>query len=292
MELKQIQYFETTCRRKSFSKAAEELLVTQQAVSKVIQKLEQELGVKLFVRAPKGVILTEDGRYFQEQAAIILQTQNDIINHFTAIRNQTKNSMRIGVSHGLGYFFGEKCFLGFKQKYPETELRIMELWNSQIEENVHNGTLDAGFTIAPTKYPELCTELILKEPLYCILDKNHPLADRTSLAIDDILDQKIVMADENFNSYHNFQKKCSERDKKPKTVQTSDLLHVYEHVMNSDSIGFTLKSYTDIIHFQNIKNIPLDDPDAYWDICLVYRQSSKMDMIEKFVKYIKEFCRT
>lgn len=90
MELKQIQYFEATCKRKSFSKAAEELLVTQQAVSKVIQNLERELGVRLFVRGSKGVSLTEDGRYFHEQAAGMLQMQNDIINHFAANKSDEK----------------------------------------------------------------------------------------------------------------------------------------------------------------------------------------------------------
>jgi DNA-binding transcriptional LysR family regulator len=286
MELKQIQYFETVCKQKSFSKAAEELTLTQQCISKNIQHLEQELGVPLFVRTSNGVMLTEEGHYFHEQAAIILQTQNDILLHFFELQNQNKSTLKIGVSHGLSLFFDENFFLGFQQKYPEIEMTVLDLWNPQTEENVINHTIDAGFTLAPIQYTELCVEHIKKEPLYCIVNENHRFAGRSSLDIEDILDEKIVMANENYNSYQNFQKICEEKQKHPVTIKTYDLMSIYDYVLHSNAVGFTLKSYSHILHFQNIKHIPLTDSTAFWDICLVYRKSSKAQAITKFLQYL------
>jgi DNA-binding transcriptional LysR family regulator len=289
MELKQIQYFETVCKRKSFSKAAEELLVTQQCVSKNIQSLEQELDTQLFQRVSNGVQLTEEGHYFHEQASIILQTQNDILHHFSDLKRQQRSTLQIGVSHGLSFFFDEKFFREFQDMYPDIELKVLELWNPQTEENVLNHTIDAGFTLAPIQYPDLCVEHIMKEPLYCIVNEDHRFADRTSLDIEEILDEKIIMANENFNSYHNFQKICEEKHKTPITIKTFDLMSIYEYVRHSNAVGFTLKSYSNILQFQNIRQIPLTDPKAFWDICLVYRKSSKVPLITKFLAFLKEY---
>lgn len=288
MELKQVQYFETACKRKSFSKAAEELLVTQQCISKNIRNLEQELGVQLFVRTSSGITLTEDGHYFHEQAAIILHTQNDIIHHFQEMSHQRKGILQIGVSHGLNFFFDENFFHKFEEMHPEITLRVLDLWNPQTEEYVQNNTIDIGFTLAPVKYDHLHTEHIWREPLYCIVNNQHKFANRTSLDIEEILDEKIAMANENYNSYYNFQKICDKIGKHPFIIKSMDLMSIYEYVLHNDAVGFTLKSYTNILQFQNIKNIPLNDPNAYWDICLVYKEDSKRQLIKKFADYTKK----
>jgi DNA-binding transcriptional LysR family regulator len=289
MELKQIVYFEAVHRQKSFSKAAEELLLTQQCVSKNIQSLEQELGVPLFVRSSNGVYPTDEGKYFHDKAVIILNTQNTIIEHFSELKNQKKSTLRIGISRGLSLFFDESFFQGFRKKYPDIEVSIVDLWNPQTEENVINHTIDAGFTLAPIQYKELCTVHIINEPLYCIVNDNHRFASRESLDIEEILDEKIIMANENFNSYHNFIKVCEEHKKNPITIKTYDLMSIYDYVLHSNAVGFTLKSYSNILKFQNIRHIPLTDPKAFWDICLVYRNGSKVQLINKFVKYIKSY---
>jgi DNA-binding transcriptional LysR family regulator len=289
MELKQIQYFEAVRKRKSFSKAAEDLLLTQQCISKNIHSLEQELGTPLFTRSSSGVELTEEGEYFHEHASIILQTQDEVLKHFSELQNRKRSSLKIGVSHGLGIFFNENFFLGFQKKYPEIDVQVTELWNPQTEDNVINHTLDAGFTLAPIKYPELGCVHIHKEPLYCIVNENHRFANRTTLDIEEILDEKIIMANENYNSFHNFQKICEEHGKHPITVKTYDLMPIYDYVMHSNVVGFTLKTYSQILQYQNIRHIPLTDPKAFWDICLVYRNGSKKPLVTKFVQYIKEY---
>jgi DNA-binding transcriptional LysR family regulator len=292
MELKQIQYFEAVYKNQSFSKAAQELLVTQQCVSKNIQNLEHELGVRLFIRGSTGVTLTDDGNYFHDQAADILKTQDTIVNHFSSLKNNTLHTLNVGISHGLRFFFDEKFFLGFRQKYADIQLQITDQWNPQAEEHVLNNTIDIGFSLASEKYPELTTLHIWKEPIYCIVNEKHHLATRSSLNMEDILDEKIVLADENYNSYYNFQSICREKKKTPDTVKALDLMSIYEYVLHNNAVGFTLKSYIDLLHFQGITHIPLNDPDAYWDICLIYKDSAKAPMINRFVQYTQKYVST
>jgi DNA-binding transcriptional LysR family regulator len=289
MELKQIQYFETVYQTKSLSKAAKELLVTQQCVSKIIRNLEQELGAQLFYRSSCGVTPTEQGSYFHDQATIILKTQDTILQHFSSLKDNACHTLNVGISHGLRFFFDEQCFLGFQREYPDIQLHITDLWNPQTEDQVITHSIDIGFTLASVKYPELTTVHIWKEPVYCIVNHQHPLFDRTTLELEDVLDEKIVLADENYNSYYDFQDFCESNGKHPNIIKASDLMSIYEYVLHNQAVGFTLRSYSDILHFQGIRHIPLNDPNIYWDICLIYQDCTKPSMIGHFVRYIQNY---
>jgi DNA-binding transcriptional LysR family regulator len=289
MELKQIRYFEVVCKHKSISKAAAELYVTQQGVSRQIQNLESELDAKLFERTSQGVELTDEGHYFHEQAAIILQTQHDIVEHFSMAHKQKNLTLRVGVSHGLRFFFDERFFEGFSKQCPQFQVQSLALWNPQTEDNVMNNTIDIGFTLAPVKFPELKQEVIIREPLYCIVNDKSPLADKEYLTIDDIFQCRIAMADENYNSYHRFKKLCEDKNVQPETHKMFDLLSIYNFVLhNENAVGFTLKSYSNYLRFDHIRYIPLQDLNAYWEICLVWKGDKKKHRIQKFVEYTRE----
>lgn len=291
MEIKQIQYFECVCKNKSFSKAADELYLTQQAVSKKIKNLEAELNTSLFLREHSGVSLTEEGHYFHEQAAIILHTCRDITDHFSEISNKRKSGLRIGISHGLSIFFSKTYLQEFEQQQPGIALYVLELWNQQTEEDVMNGSIDVGFTLQPIQYAELHTETLFYEPLCCIVNKKHHFANRTSLTVEDILDEEIVMADENYNSYYDFKNVCKEYGKSPKTQPVPDLISIYEHCMQENVVGFSLNALADVMDFRNIVHIPLSDCDAHWGVCMVWNENSrKSKHIEMFAEYVKNSC--
>jgi len=286
MEFKHILYFETVRKHKSFSKAADELYVTQQAVSKKIRELEEELDAPLFFRQHNGVELTKEGDFFQEKTASILQTQNDILTYFSAISKQRKQELRVGLSHGLCIFFDKPFFEKFKQLQPDISLHILELWNPQTEEDVLNGSIDIGFTLAPVKYPQLHTEHLFSEPLCCIVNKNHPLASKESLTMEEILDSEIVMADTNYNSYHDFVNQCQQHDKHPKIHTVPDLFSIYEHCVHENVIGFSLESLSKTVQFKNIRHIPIEHSKSCWNVCLVWNDSTeKSRQIRKFIDY-------
>lgn len=99
MEYKQLEFFLAVCEQKSFSRAAEVCYVSQQAISKSLANLEQELGVQLFVRNSGGVALTEVGRLFEQQVRPHLNERDEILLQLHRFHAQPQ--LRIGYFMGL-----------------------------------------------------------------------------------------------------------------------------------------------------------------------------------------------
>ena len=287
MELKHFIYFETVCECRSFSKTANQLFVTQQAVSKKIKELEDELDTQLFVRLSTGVELTDEGRFFRQEGAFILEKEKAILNHFSALSRDKKNKLLIGLSHGINIFFHKQFFKKFEENNPDISLKIIEMWNQQIEDDILNGIIDVGFTIEPDNNPNLRVVKLFSEPICCIVNKNHPLASRSRLTIEDILNETIVMADENFKSYYNFIDQCRRHNKTPDVKKVPDLMSIYEACFQENVIGFSFEKFKDLISFHDICYIPLDDVNARWDICLIWNETAKNNRkIKAFLDYV------
>ena len=290
MELKQIQYFELIYKHKSISKAASELYMSQQGVSKQIASLEAELNAPLFRRTSRGVELTEEGQYFHEQAAIIQRVQQNITDHFASISAQRQQSLKISVSRGLNVYFGNQFFDRFSEKHPEVSLSIYSLWNPITDDSVLKDAIDLGFTLAPVQVEGLQLESVLRAPLCCIVNVNNPLAEKESLDWDDILSCTVAMADENYNSHRSFSELCAARNAQPKTVEMFDLLSIYDYVkQRTDTVGFTLSIYRSFLNYPNLKYLPINDEQVAWDICIARKKGKCRRIVQDFVNFTREY---
>lgn len=195
-----------------------------------------------------------------------MEKEKEILNHFSALSRDKKNKLIIGLSHGINIFSQKQFFNKFEENNPEISLKIIEMWNQQNEDDILKGIIDIGFTIEPDNNSNLKIVKLLSEPICCIVNKNHPLASRTHLTIEDILDETIVMADENYKSYNNFIDQCRRYNKTPDIRKVPDLMTIYEACFQENVVGFSLEKLKDLTNFHDICYIPLDDVNARWDI--------------------------
>jgi Transcriptional regulator len=286
LEIKHIIFFNTVCKYKSFSKAANELFFTQQAVSKKIKELEEELNTQLFIRSSLGVELTKEGIFFLEQSSEILKKHNEITEYFRKISNNNKNSIKIGISHGIKILLQKGIFQEFEKMYSEIRLELNEMSNEDVENSVQNKNIDIGLTINPDVFPNIGNISLFHEPIYCIVNKNHHFASRDSLTFEEILNENIVMIDKSCKSYYNFMKQCSLYEKNPKVITVPDIMSIYESCFHDNIVGFSLKKLSNLVKFDGIVSIPLQDTNAYWDVCLIWNKENKN--IGKF-KYLSDF---
>ena len=157
----------------------------------------------------------------------------------------------------------------------------------QIEEMMENKMIDIGISVLPVQSDSLYVEKLFTERFCCIVNRRHKLADRASLSLDDIIHEKIAMADENYGIYHVFQKKCEERGVVPDVYKSPDLMSIYEYVLNHYAIGFSMKAFADRFHIDQIRSIPHSDPDAVWDICFLTRDTDQ----SRYQTFAKDFTR-
>ena len=288
MEFRQIEYFDAVCRDRSISKGAQNLFVTQQCVSKQISLLEKELGTSLLERSPNGVTPTEEGRWFQEHAAMILQIEQDIRMHYEMVRKRGLNNIRIGVSNGLNLFFDDTFFRRLRALHPEHSLQVFYMWNREIEEMIDGTELDIGISILPVHNESLYISKLFTEQLCCIVNSHHKLAGYDVLRFDDIMREKIAMADENFKTFDSFMSRCKGQGITPDIYKTSDLMSIYVYVLNHDAVGFSLDTFAERFHIDQIRHIPYEDEGGMWDVCLLLNEKRK----NRYLPYIKDISST
>lgn len=146
MNLKQLEAFVRVSERRSFSKAAKELFLTQPTVSAHISSLEKELDARLFVRNTKEVDLSEEGKKLYDYAKQMVELEHKIEDAFHADKEQEQQCITIAASTVPAQYLLPQVLARFNEKYPKEQFRISETDSTQVVEQVLNRTIDVGFT--------------------------------------------------------------------------------------------------------------------------------------------------
>ena len=179
MELIQLKYFLTAAKHENFSKAAEELYVSQPALSKMIKGLEDEIGVKLFDRVGKNIRLNECGKSAVKYCKNVFKNLDDMKTELKDISGKEENSVRLSIIASTSYLSDIVC--GFKKSFPSTDISI-------FQKEYVNGENSADIYIYSTSdYDERTETLLLSESCSLAVSENNPLAElRQPLSVDDI----------------------------------------------------------------------------------------------------------
>lgn len=201
MRLVQLKYFLAVCKYGNFSLAAENCYVTQPAVSAAVRELEQEYGISLFHRKKKQLELTDEGRWLRQRAEFIL-------NYVAATEEQmktfamNKRYLRVGVAPMIGGSFFYSVYDQFVRDHPQVHIDLLEAGSLQVWQWVEDGIVDVGVQLLDVLPPDAydTVRLFDTELVFCV-SQTHPLAQRKSVSIADLKDQKLILLKE--DSYQN-----------------------------------------------------------------------------------------
>lgn len=200
MDLRQLEYFQMVCRLNNMTRAAERLHVAQPAISVAIQKLEEELGVQLFVRGQKQFLLTAEGRIFLTRADEILAKAQDAILEMAEYRDLKKGAIRLGVPPMIGASMFPHIFAGFRNVYPDLQLTIIEEGSLAIREMLEREELDIGLVITSHASSLLNTQTIAKGEILLCVSPKHPLAGSDSASFGQLSGESFIMLKD--GTYH------------------------------------------------------------------------------------------
>ncbi|MFG2266472.1 LysR family transcriptional regulator [Streptomyces sp. NPDC048720] len=192
MDLEAVRTFAAIARAGQFQKAAVDLAVTQQAVSKRVAALERELGVRLFTRTPRGAELTIDGQAFLPHARELLRVAERAV---ASVRTGHR-PLRVDVINSRGAASG--LMRGFHRARPEVDLDVVMLFDVETAvAAIRSGTVDASFraVAAPgrTLPEDIESVRVLDEPLQLLTGPAHALADATSVTVAELVGHRIWM---------------------------------------------------------------------------------------------------
>jgi DNA-binding transcriptional LysR family regulator len=286
MDIKTLKYFLEICKYGSFSKAAKNLYISQQGLSKSISTLEKEINVPLFYRNSNGSELTKYGEYLKDKAISIVYQFDILSDGIKEIAANDKDFLKIGVSYGILNSFSMDIFDEFKDIYPNIELSIEEYTDFECEEAIFNNKIDLGFSISHIDNNKFDYKQLKSENLYALISKLHTLSTKDFIDFKDLKNEKIIISSKYSKVYHNFLIKCLENDFDPNIVmETKEMILIHDLSKRNEGIGISIN----FAHTPNCKinYIPFKDSSFSWDICMVTKKDKDISYnLKLFMDYI------
>ena len=194
MDNQNLKAFITVANSGSFSESAEQLHLTQSAISKRIAQLEQQIGKKLFDRIARQVTLTEAGTELLPRALRILQEYENALQAINDLSGEASGTLRLAISHHLGLHRLPPVLKQFAQKYPKVTLDIEFMDSEKAYEQVLHGQSEVAIiTLALESHHNIHSQKIWNDPLRFICAQDHPLATLTKPELKDLAEYPIIL---------------------------------------------------------------------------------------------------
>jgi len=181
-----LKVFHATARHLSFSKAAEELFISQPAVSKHVQALEQQYQTKLFFRQGGRISLTPHGEVLLKHAEDIFTLYRKLQYDMNQLINKNGGILRLGASTTLTQYILPKVLAQFHQQYPDIKLNLINGNTQQIETAFIQKEIDLGIIEGRSKNTELKYQSFLKDEIVLVTQSKHPLAQKGEVSLAEL----------------------------------------------------------------------------------------------------------
>jgi DNA-binding transcriptional LysR family regulator len=188
MDFNKLQSFLVLAEIKNFTKAADQLYLTQPALTKQIQALENELGVTLFNRVGKSTFLTAEGKMLVNYAKQTIAAYNNALEYIKQIQNLEEGTLNFGATNFIGTYLMPEVIAEFKKKYPNITINMTINSSTNILKKLHLNQLEFAFV---SDYITQNTERYeinkyMHDELQLIVSKKHPLFGKTSCSIKEL----------------------------------------------------------------------------------------------------------
>lgn len=290
MELRQLECFYMVSKLRNFTKAAEQLHISQPAITKAIQCLEQELSVRLFDRGQKYVVLTVEGEVFFSQAERILSSVKEAVTEMSEFQNAHRGVIKLGVPPMIGAYLFPNMIAHFKQMYPLVDFKVFEAGSLEIVSKIEKCELDLAIAILPENNLRLKTLPIMEEEFLLCTHPNHSLTQYQSISFSQLRNESFILLKPGNYQHHAVFQNCASYNYTPNIILTSNHFKTIKGLVASGlGISFLMRM---VMHDDcPIVTIPLNEP-IKCRIGLVWGESRYLPHTCKaFIKFIKEYVK-
>ncbi len=237
MTATQLKYFVSVCRTKSISKASEECCVTQPAISLSIRELEKEFGVILFYRRGNRLILTQEGEKLYEKATKVLDIYDELESEMSEYKSH-QIPLRIGIAPLLSIIYFPMLINEVRKIYPEISIKLFEYGSDRAHSLIYNDELD--FALVNMEFYDIDrfnSTILTEDRLLLYVSKNHPLAEKKRITIEDIKDTPLALF--NVDSVQNklVKSRFDALGLKPNIVMHVSQLQTIKKFLDQNSVG-------------------------------------------------------
>ena len=194
MELRVLHYFLTVAKEQSFTKAAEQLHITQPTLSRQLAALEDELGTRLFCRGGRNITLTDDGLLLKRRALEMIDLEDKIVDEIKGNEEVVEGVITIGCGEFAAVETLSKIIKRFKKKYPRVQIALHTGTADTILERMHRGLIDIGLFMEPVSKENLEYLPIEKSDYWVVSMKpDDPLVQKKYITKEDLRDLPLIL---------------------------------------------------------------------------------------------------
>jgi len=192
LTLRQLKVFESVARHLNYTRAAEELHLTQPAVSMQVKQLEQQLGVALFEQLGKRIHLTEAGREVHTYTRAITQQLDELETVLNRIKGLSGGRLRISVATTANYFI--PTLLGtFSRRYPDVTVSLDVTNRETLLRQLSENTVDLVIMGQPPAELDVEAQVFMENPLVVVAPPDHPLARQKKISLARLQDETFLV---------------------------------------------------------------------------------------------------
>ena len=201
MEMRQLKAFVAIAEAGTFTAGAARVHVTQAAISMQIRQLEIETGARLFVRAPRRVILTEAGENLLERARVILREHDAALEELAELTGAHRGRLRLGsASAGVSADPLPRILKELRKKHEAVEVSVASGTSAELVKQILAGELDAAFVSLPVEARGIQTEVLSEDYLVAVASPRHRLAKQKVVSAFALAEEKLILGERGGNT--------------------------------------------------------------------------------------------
>ena len=295
MTIQQCKYVLTIAKTGSFNEAAKQLFLAQSTLSLSIKALEQELNIKIFVRSGNGVFLTEEGSEFEKYARQIVENSELIINRYS--KKTDISMLRIVTQHYdfIADIFGKMLLEMENDSY---ELSLCETRTYDVIKEIEIARSDIGIIAIKSCDFEVMKRYLMQRNIsftpflsakpHVFIRKNHPLAAKTTITTEDLLNFPCVLYDQGEKNTSFFTEELIYGFNPNKRIEISDRATLMNILLITDSYTVGTGIMPSALNNGDIASVPFESNDIYIIGYLLHKNKSLSDVAKKFIEKLPQ----
>tara|TARA_R110001583_G_scaffold335_6_gene3052 strand:- start:4055 stop:5002 length:948 start_codon:yes stop_codon:yes gene_type:complete len=284
MTITQLKYVLAVAEHQNFTVASEHCFVTQPTLSMQIQKLEDELGTKIFNRNKKPIQLTEIGKKIIDQAKIIVDESNRISDIVDQQKGFIGGDFKLGIIPTVMPTLLPIFLKSFIKKYPKVNLKIEELTTEEIIKKLTDGHIDVAIAATPLENENIKERVLYYEPFIGFIPSEHRLFKNTTIDINDLNIEDILLLEDGHCFKENVINLCSTFGQKNQHFQLHSGSFNTLIKLSKEGLGMTLLPYLQTLDLNDKDKLFLrefKEPVPAREVSIIYHKSHlKTHLIE------------
>lgn len=292
MEIRQLKAFLAIAETKTFTAGARRVNVTQAAISMQIRQLEDEVGIPLFTRTPRRVILTEAGERLLDRARRILREHDTALAEISEIAGAEYGRLRIGSASAMFTTAQLPSILErLRNKFPNAEITVISGTSQTLVDKIMHGDIDIAFVSLPVEATNIQTDLLFSDEIVAISHPSHPLAKQKVISAAALAGEQLILGEQGGNTRRMIDDFFQMANVKPNVVmELSRQEAINKMVENKMGVGIAgAKTVSEEIRDGRLNAWLIEGAEIKWDLGLARLRGGYFSPIAKeFVQFCKD----